>query len=78
MAREAASKDLIEPEGVDAGPTVSPVGADQTVTEQPAGASGPVSEPPTGGDNGELLSRPGETRTTRPAQRGQEMEAGEA
>ena len=90
MSREAASKNLVEPEGVNAGPPVSGAGEDQPATvANSANASNPVrpdpsgvppaptSEVPTGGDNGELLSSPEETRTRRPPQPGQQAEVGE-
>ena len=77
MAREAVPKDLIEPEGVNAGPPVTSDGEDAAEGREHPRVGRPTPEAPTGGDNGELLSRPAETRTTPPPQPGQQTEVGE-
>lgn len=81
---KSSADDLVEPEGVNAGPPVSGDGRPAPAAprggahdpEPPAGEPG--TDPPAAAGNGELLSGGGATRTTRPPQPGQELEAGEA
>lgn len=70
--------DLVEPEGVNAGRPVT----DRPVPGPGDGKShrtdGPLSpDPSPSGDNGQLLSGEDASRTTRPAQPGQELQEGE-